>query len=64
MAELPRRDQNGVLQLLNLRVTSFGLIKNLADEVDQTLYLIGVFGFLVLDDDSCAHDARSGGGVY
>ena len=42
---------------------SFGLIKDLADKVDQMLYLIGMFGFLTLDDDSCANDARSGGDV-
>ena len=63
MVELARRDQNGVQQLLNLRVTSFGLIKNLVDEVDRTLHLIGVFDFLTLNDDSCANDARSGGDV-
>ena len=48
---------------MNLRVTCFGLIKNLTDEVDRTLYLIGVSNFLVLDDDSCANDVRSGGDV-
>jgi len=42
---------------------SFWLIKDLADEVDRALYLIGVSGFLVFDDDSCANDARSGGDV-
>ena len=42
---------------------SFGLIKNLTDEVDQTLHLIGMPDFLVLDNDSCANDARSGGDV-
>ena len=42
---------------------SRGLIKDLTDEVDQTLYLIGVSGFLALDDDSCANDTRSGGDV-
>ena len=63
MVELARRGQDGVLQFLDLRVMSFGLIKNLTDEVDQTLYLIGVSTFLALDDDSCANDARSGGDV-
>ena len=42
---------------------SFGLIKNLTDEVDRTLHLIGVSDLLALDDDSCANDARSGGDV-
>ena len=46
-----------------MRITSFGLIKDLDDEVDRTLYLKGVSGFLVLDDDSGANDARSGGDV-
>ena len=40
-----------------MRITSFGLIKDLADEVDQTLHLIGVPGLLAFDDDSCANDA-------
>ena len=42
---------------------SFGFIKNLTDEVDQMLYLIGKSNFLALDDDSCANNARSGGDV-
>ena len=63
MAELARRDQNGIQQLLNLRVMSFGLIKNLTDEVDRTLHLIGVSDLLALDDDSCANDTRSCGNV-
>ena len=46
-----------------MRIMRFGLIKDLIDEVHQALYLIGVFGFLTFDDDSCANDARSGGDV-
>ena len=42
---------------------SFGLIKDLADEVHQTLHLIGMLDLLVFDNDSCANDARSGGNV-
>ena len=42
---------------------SFGLIKDLANEVDQALYLIGVSSHLALNDDSCANEARSGGDV-
>ena len=42
---------------------SFGLVKDLANEVDRTLHLIGVPGLLAFDDDSCANDARSGGDV-
>ena len=48
---------------MNLRVTSLGLIKNLTDEVDWMLYLIGVSNFLMLNDDSCANDARSGSNI-
>ena len=42
---------------------SFGLVKDLADEVDWTLHLIGVPVLLAFDDDSCANNARSGGDV-
>ena len=42
---------------------SFGLIKDLTDEVDRTLYLIGVSSLLMFDEDSCANDARSGGDI-
>ena len=42
---------------------SFELIKDLIDEVDWTLYLIGMSDFLALDDDSCANDMRSSGDV-
>ena len=42
---------------------SFGLVKDLADEVDRTLHLIGMPGLLAFDDDSYANDARSGGDV-
>ena len=46
-----------------LRITSFGLIKYLADEVYWTLHLVGMPGFLAFDDNSCADDVRSGGDV-
>ena len=42
---------------------SFWLIKDLADEVDRALYLIGVSGLLAFDDDICVNDARSGGDI-
>ena len=42
---------------------SFGLIKDLADEVDRSLHLVGVVGLLVFDDDSCANDVRCDGDV-
>ena len=63
MAELARRNQNGVKQLLDLRITSLGLIKNLTDEVYQTLHLIGMPGLLAFDYNGCADDARSSGDV-
>ena len=40
---------------------SQGSMENLANEVDRELYLIGVSGLLVLNDDSCANDMRGGG---
>ena len=42
---------------------SFGLVKDIADEVYRTLHLIGMLGLLTFDDDSCANDARSGSNV-
>ena len=63
MAELARRNQDGVKQLLDLRMTSLGFIENLADEVYQTLHLIGVLGLLVFDHNGCANDMRSSGDV-
>ena len=48
---------------MDLRITSFGLIEDLADEVDLTLHLIGVPDLLALDDNGCADDARSSGNV-
>ena len=59
VAELARRNQDGVQQLLDLRIMSLGLIKDLADEINQTLHLIGVPGLLTFDHDGCADNARS-----
>ena len=42
---------------------SFGLVKDLADEVYRTLHLIGVLGLLAFDHNGCADDARSSGNV-
>ena len=42
---------------------SFGLIKNLTNEVDQMLHLIGVPDFLAHNDDSCVNDVRGGDDV-
>ena len=38
---------------------SFGLVKDLADEVYQTLHLIGMPGLLTFDHDGYADNARS-----
>ena len=48
---------------MDLRITSFGLIKDLADEVDWTLHLIGVLGLLMFDHNGCADNARSSSDV-
>ena len=42
---------------------SLGLIKNLADEVHQTLHLIGMLGLLMFNHNGYADDARSIGDV-
>ena len=42
---------------------SLGLIKNLADEIYQTLYLIGVLDLLAFDHNGCADDTRISGDV-
>ena len=46
-----------------MRIMSFGLIKDLTDEVDQMLHLIGMLSLLAFDNDSYANDVRSGGDV-
>ena len=46
-----------------MRITSFGLIKDLADEVDRTLHLIGVPGLLAFEHNGCVDDTRSNGDV-
>ena len=48
---------------MDLRITSFELIKDLADKVYQTLHLIGVPGLLVFEHNGYADDARSSGDV-
>ena len=48
---------------MDLRITSLGLIKNLADEVYRTLHLIGVSILLAFDQNCCADDARGSGDV-
>jgi hypothetical protein len=54
MAQLLGCDQYSVKQLLNLRVTSFGFVEDLADEVDKSLDLVDASGFLALDHDGHA----------
>jgi len=63
VAELARRNQDDVQQLLDLRIMSLGFIENLADEVYWTLHLIGVPGLLTFDHNGRADDARSSGDV-
>jgi hypothetical protein len=41
-------NQDGIDQLLNLRVPSLGFIEHLADEVNRVLDFIYVVGFLTL----------------
>ena len=63
VAELARRDQDGVQLLLDLRITSLGFVENLTDEVYRTLHLIGMPGLLAFDHNGCAYDARSSGDI-
>jgi hypothetical protein len=53
MFQLLGCNQDGVDQLLNLRVPGFGLIKHLADEVNRALNFVHVVRFLTLDHDDC-----------
>jgi hypothetical protein len=57
MFQLLGCNQDGVDQLLNLRVPGFGLIEHLADEVNRALDFIHVAGFLTLDHDHCGDHA-------
>jgi hypothetical protein len=60
MFQLLGCNQDGVDQLLNLRVPGFGLIEYLADEVNRALDFVNVAGFLTLDHDDCRNHAISG----
>ena len=42
---------------------SFGLVKDLADELYRMLHLIGMPGLLAFDHDGCADDTGSSGDV-
>jgi hypothetical protein len=63
MFQLSGCNQDGVDQLLNLRVAGFGLIEHLADEVNRALDFVHVAGFLTLDHDDCGDHAIGGRNV-
>jgi hypothetical protein len=60
MFQLSRCNQDGVDQLLNLRVPRFGLIEYLANEVNRALDFVNMARFLTLDHDDCRDHAISG----
>jgi hypothetical protein len=60
MFQLLGCNQDGVDQLLDLRVSRFGLVKYFTDEVDKALDFVHMGGFLTLDHDDCGDHAISG----
>jgi hypothetical protein len=56
-------NQDGVDQLLNLRVSGLGFIEHLADEVNRALDFIHVAGFLTLDHNDYGDHAIGGRNV-
>jgi hypothetical protein len=60
MFQLSRCNQDGVDQLLNLRVPRFGLIEYLIDEVNRALDFVNMAGFLMLDHNDCGDHVISG----
>jgi hypothetical protein len=60
MFQLSGCDQDGVDQLLNLRVPRFGLIEYLTDEVNRALDFVNMARFLMLNHDDCRDQAISG----
>jgi hypothetical protein len=60
MFQLSGCNQDGVDQLLNLRVPGLGLIEYLSDEVNRALDFVNVDGFLTLNHDDCRDHAISG----
>jgi hypothetical protein len=60
MFQLSGYNQDGVDQLLDLRVPRFGLIEYLTDEVNRALDFVNVAGFLTLDHDDCRDHAICG----
>jgi hypothetical protein len=63
MFQLSGCNQDGIEQLLNLRVPSFRLIEHLADEVNRALDFVHVVGFLTLDYDDCGDHTIGGHNV-
>jgi hypothetical protein len=59
MFQLLGCNQDGIDQLLNLRVPGFGLIEHLADEVNRALDFVHVARFLTLDHDDYVETTRS-----
>ena len=59
MAQFARCQQHGVVEFLDLRVPRLGIRKYFANEVDRALYLLKMFVFLSLNDDSSADDIGS-----
>jgi hypothetical protein len=53
-------NQDGVDQLLNLRVPGFGLVEYLIDEINRALDFVNVVGFITLDHDDCGDHTISG----
>jgi hypothetical protein len=53
MFQLSGCSQDGIDQLLNLRVPRFGLVEHLTNEVNRALDFVNVAGFLTLDHDDC-----------
>ena len=54
VVELMGCDQDGVEQLLDLRIVSLRLVQDLTDEVHRALDFVCVFGLFVLDNNGSA----------
>jgi len=56
MTELPRRDEEGIEQLLGLRVPCLGIDKDFADKLYRPLHRVGLTDILSLcDEDRADH---------
>jgi hypothetical protein len=60
MFQLSGCNQDGIDQLLNLRVPGFGLVEYLTDEVSRVLDFVNMAGFPTLDHDDCRDHVISG----